>query len=426
MHEYEERKPSGFSRDSNSKSNKLKQDYGRSSNSTNHRFAQLSSSNFKKPKFDAGALTNQARLRGLEVQTFNSKEELAAYLAAPTEVASVTVLGAIGIGAGLILIVAYIYGSLTISAKDEETGETIDVGTYTIQEFVNFSKFTGELADDIYNKVGDKLAQAGVTLEKLRETVKEQFLDPASELADQIREALGFVSNESENIPQGTSPFPGTNREHVVPNDTGGMSNETRNIPQGTPGTDIESGQSTREHLDTRHTGTHEDLEASVMESSNNRWSNSKDYQANAPQVSYKNEVHHLIADAAARNNEVTREGHNRGIWDIDGSNNLKRLPSDATAYQQSQIKVKHRGSHPGWNRHVNDTLRDVENDLENQYGTIQNVPDAVLIDAIKDAEDNLEKDIEDKTLGRQRGWIKPHHDGTDKLSATENDNIIG
>ena len=100
------------------------------------------------------------------------------------------------------------------------------------------------------------------------------------------------------------------------------------------------------------------------------RWSSSHRYQKNAPQVKYKNEVHQLLSDAESQQSDLAQEAYDRGLWNVGGTN-LIRLPSTQAAYQQSPIKIKHRGSHPKWSDHARDVLEKAETKLELKYTTL-------------------------------------------------------
>ena len=193
-------------------------------------------------------------------------------------------------------------------------------------------------------------------------------------------------------------------------------------VETGTPGTDTESAPKTPRH--TGHGETEKQTaEDFVMES---RWSSSYHYQKNAPRVNYKNEVHHLITDAESQQSDLTQEAHDRGLWNVDRGSNLIRLPSTQAAYQQSPIKVKHRGSHPKWSAHAQEELQKAEDNLKMQYGSLDNVPDAELQQKLNRVETKLKKDVQNTNLGIQRGWIKVKPDGTQKLSKNEEGAIIG
>ena len=192
-------------------------------------------------------------------------------------------------------------------------------------------------------------------------------------------------------------------------------------VETGTPGIDTQSAPRTPNN--TQH-GEIEKSVASdyVMES---RWSSSYHYQKNAPQVNYKNEVHHLITNAEGKKSELTQEAYDRGIWSSDRTTNLIRLPSTQAAFQQSPIKIKHRGSHKKWSEHAAEVLEDAEIDLELQYGTIDNVPDAVLQQTLDQIETDLKNDLLDINQGLQKKWIENQPDGTQRLSREENGAVI-
>ena len=187
-------------------------------------------------------------------------------------------------------------------------------------------------------------------------------------------------------------------------------------VETGTPGFDTQSAPRTPNN--TQH-GEIEKPVASdyVMES---RWSSSYHYQKNAPQVNYKNQVHHLVTNAEGKKNELTKEAYDRGIWSSDRTTNLIRLPSTQAAYQQSPIKIKHRGSHDNWSRHTAETLRREEIKLKRQYTTIDNVPDAVLQQTLDRVENTLRRDLHNINKGIKNKWIQNQPDGTQRLSRKE------
>ena len=191
---------------------------------------------------------------------------------------------------------------------------------------------------------------------------------------------------------------------------------EPEKVETGTPEFDIQSAPRTPNN--TQH-GEIEKPVASdyVMES---RWSSSYHYQKNAPQVNYKNQVHHLITDAESQQSDLALEAYERGLWNVDRTTNLIRLPSTKAAYQQSPIKIKHRGSHSNWSRHSRDVLKEAEDDLKEQYTTLDNVPDAILQQTLDQVESELRNDLSDIDEGIQEGWIKVKPDGTQKLSSEE------
>jgi hypothetical protein len=334
-------------------------------------------------------------LRQQRVKEAAANKQLNSNVKVPTEIAAAVAAAAIPIGE--ILILLSLGGlALTIAWKDEKTGKVYTISSYTLEQIANTGNFVAQVSADIYNAVGDKIASSGITLEKFTKIVDEN---------------LGKIPG-----------FPGTSDQVIIPNDTRHTGDETRSIPTGTPPTDFESGRSQPEDLDTGNRET-PDLEMPVLESRHT--SKYKTYQRNAPQVPYKNEVHHVITVVESEKNEMTKEAHDRGIWSVDETDNLIRLPSTAAAYQQSSIKIKHRGSHGNWSGHVQNTLQTTQDKLENQYGTLDNVPDAVLKQTIEDIEDKLQNELLDKNLGRQKGWITPQPDGTDRLSTREKDEVI-
>ena len=206
---------------------------------------------------------------------------------------------------------------------------------------------------------------------------------------------------------------------YTSPNGEQGTIEHTGHAPPevetGTP--PIDTGQQVETERHTGHAPSEQKTaEDYVMES---RWSSSYHYQKNAPRVSYKNEVHHLITDAESQQSDLTQEAYNRGLWNVDRGSNLIRLPSTQAAYQQSPIKVKHRGSHPEWSNHAREKLQNAEVDLkaEPEYTTLGDVPDTVLQQTLNQIEIDLRNDLQNIHKGIQEEWIKVKPDGTQKLS---------
>jgi hypothetical protein len=203
----------------------------------------------KFPKLTASQYTGNELIPPLGEVEDSHSTELPSQIETPTEVANAIAIGGIGIGAGLVIVIAFTgFATLTLTAKDEKTGETVDIGTYTAQEFANFSQFTAQVSNDIWKAVGNKLTQANVKLEKFKRDFTEKFTKI-------IDENLGKIPGFD------LDPDTGNN------SDTRHTGNETNNIPQGTPPTDTTSGQVTREHLDTANRERQPDLEAPIMSS---------------------------------------------------------------------------------------------------------------------------------------------------------------
>lgn len=128
-------------------------------------------------------------------------------------------------------------------------------------------------------------------------------------------------------------------------------------------------------------------------------------------------QIHHVIPDERVRNNPLAREAYNRGIFDLDRASNLKGLPEEA-----AQSELIHKGSHPRWNDHVDEVLKQKQTDLlkKHRVSSVDQLPDRALEQALTEAELELQDDLIDTQLGVQKGWLKQTPTGL-KLSEHEN-----
>jgi hypothetical protein len=110
----------------------------------------------------------------------------------------------------------------------------------------------------------------------------------------------------------------------------------------------------------------------------------------------------------------------------LNDPENLEALPQTKDAYDKSKIKIQHSGSHPEWNDHVDGVLRDTQTSLEDQYGSLDKVPTDVMKKTKGKVMQKLRKELLDKDLGLEEGWIKPTDKGIDKLSQSQLPDEIG
>ncbi len=146
----------------------------------------------------------------------------------------------------------------------------------------------------------------------------------------------------------------------------------------------------------------------------NNRISNDywmrKNYEAAYGKLPDGYQIHHLMPDKVARTQALVIEARQRAGYDLDRASNLIGVPSAIKAYEQSDIKLLHSGSHPEWNNYAENELSDRQKGLERKYGSLDKVPTDVLKRTMQSVETQLRGDIQNIELGIQKGWIKPDY----------------
>lgn len=140
-------------------------------------------------------------------------------------------------------------------------------------------------------------------------------------------------------------------------------------------------------------------------------------------------QIHHLLPDAVAQTQELVQEVIQRIKYDIDRAPNLIGVPSEVKAYEQSDVKLFHLGSHSKWNNYVKEVLDNRQTDLESIYGTLDKVPADVIKETMQSIESNLRNDIQNIELGIEKGWIKPDYqkgeNKVNKISEGPNNEFI-
>jgi hypothetical protein len=108
-------------------------------------------------------------------------------------------------------------------------------------------------------------------------------------------------------------------------------------------------------------------------------------------------QAHHLIPDEVARTHPLALAARSRGAppWDIDNADNGIALPGSPDKVGATGLPV-HRGSHRGYTKYAQDSLKEAQEALEQKYGTLDKVPPDVLVETMKDLEKQLRKDIGD------------------------------
>jgi A nuclease family of the HNH/ENDO VII superfamily with conserved AHH len=156
----------------------------------------------------------------------------------------------------------------------------------------------------------------------------------------------------------------------------------------------------------------------------------STDYRKNYEQaygpIPAGHQIHHVTPRAVFQRNALTQEWARRGITKLDYPENLQALPQTKDAYDKSNIKIQHSGSHDIWSTHATEVLADKQQELERVYGSLDKVPDDVMEKTKDDVLEQLREDLLDKDLGSDKGWVVPKDNGMDKLSHSQLSEQIG
>ena len=106
-------------------------------------------------------------------------------------------------------------------------------------------------------------------------------------------------------------------------------------------------------------------------------------------------QVHHLIPVAVVRDHPLTQAAMKHG-YKLDEASNLMYLPSNSKGQRQKESHNLpiHNRSHKPWNKHAENIFNSKLDKLIKIYGSIDNVPDDVLINSVKDVEISLRKHI--------------------------------
>jgi signal recognition particle GTPase len=137
-------------------------------------------------------------------------------------------------------------------------------------------------------------------------------------------------------------------------------------------------------------------------------------------------QIHHITPRAIFNDSDLAQEWVRRGLTKLDYPENLQALPQSKDAYENSSIKIQHSGSHPKWSDYVERSLERAQNNLKEQYGSLDKVPDDVMEQTKDDVLQQLREDLLDKDLGLEKGWVKPAKQEMDKLSKAQEPDQIG
>jgi hypothetical protein len=154
------------------------------------------------------------------------------------------------------------------------------------------------------------------------------------------------------------------------------------------------------------------------------------DYRANYKKANGSipegSQIHHLTPRAVFSKSKLAQEWARRGITGLNDPENLEALPQTKDAYDKSDIKIQHSGSHPEWSAHTEDVLREKQDELKTKYGSLDKVPTDEMKQIKDDVMQQLREDLLDKDLGLQKGWVQPQPSGMDKLSQSQPTDQIG
>jgi hypothetical protein len=154
------------------------------------------------------------------------------------------------------------------------------------------------------------------------------------------------------------------------------------------------------------------------------------DYRENYRQaygsVPEGSQIHHIAPREIFNRNGLTLEWKRRGITKLDYPENLEALPQTQEAYDNSDIKIQHSGSHRIWSAHAEGVLERVREQLIKRYGSLEKVPDDVMEQVKDKVLQDLREDLLDKNLGIEKGWVVPKPSGMDKLSQAQSSNEVG
>jgi A nuclease family of the HNH/ENDO VII superfamily with conserved AHH len=100
-------------------------------------------------------------------------------------------------------------------------------------------------------------------------------------------------------------------------------------------------------------------------------------------------QVNHLIPDEIAQRNPLMIEALKRDLFNVDRASNLLPMPGKAGVRKANLNLIGHQGSHGDYSRLINQELSDVGGELIREYGSLGKVPEAELMQAIKDIENS-------------------------------------
>jgi hypothetical protein len=87
-------------------------------------------------------------------------------------------------------------------------------------------------------------------------------------------------------------------------------------------------------------------------------------------------------------------EARRRNLYDLDRASNILPMPSTANSRKANPQLIGHQGSHNNYSNLINYNLERVRLILIRKYGSLDKVPDSLLIYTIKMVEDNARSRI--------------------------------
>ncbi len=116
--------------------------------------------------------------------------------------------------------------------------------------------------------------------------------------------------------------------------------------------------------------------------------------QQQASEDTDRNAVHHIIPDNMVRHHPLMARAIGDG-YDLDRPSNLIGLAKARSAATDSGAEIGHWTSHPKYDEKVLSELDAAKNQLESEYGSLDRVPKAKLMDAVRKIEDTMRGRIE-------------------------------
>jgi hypothetical protein len=105
-------------------------------------------------------------------------------------------------------------------------------------------------------------------------------------------------------------------------------------------------------------------------------------------------QVNHLVPDAVAQSDPMIVEMLKRNIYDVDHVGNLLPMPGKAKMRQANSDLIGHQGSHGNYNDLVTEELKQRAKNLTRKYGSLDQVPDKELKQAVEGVEKRMRKGI--------------------------------
>jgi hypothetical protein len=151
-----------------------------------------------------------------------------------------------------------------------------------------------------------------------------------------------------------------------------------------------------------------------------------KNYEKAYGPIPAGHQIHHITPRAVFRDSPLAQEWTRRGITKLDYPENLQTLPQTKDAYDKSNIKIQHSGSHDIWSTHAEEVLDAERKVLERRYGSLDKVPDDVMEQRKNVILKRLRNELINKDKGLDEGWVIPKDSGMDKLSEVQPSRRIG